>query len=126
MMGIIEKRVNRIYRSILVLLSVIGVAISYSSSIGSDIFVIVCAMKSISIMVFIAGFWFVGRIVVEGTIDGYKKKLQTVKITNLIVILSIGRYLYVKYSDKTVENIFLLFFFFLVILDNAFQVHNVS
>ncbi|KAL4143621.1 hypothetical protein QTP88_005933 [Uroleucon formosanum] len=77
MMEIVKKRVNRIYRSMLVLLSIIGVAISYSSSIGSDIFVIVCAMKSISIMVFIVGFWFVGRIVVEATIDGYKKKLQT-------------------------------------------------
>lgn len=32
-------------------------------------------------MVFIAGFWFVGAIVIEATIDGYKKKLQTVQFT---------------------------------------------
>ncbi|XP_060879007.1 gustatory and odorant receptor 24 [Metopolophium dirhodum] len=78
MIAIVEKRVNRIYRSILVFLSITGVAISsYSSSTMSDVFVLVCAIKSISIMVFIAGFWFVGAIVIEATIDGYKKKLQT-------------------------------------------------
>eukprot|EP00102_Acyrthosiphon_pisum_P025682 XP_016662892.1 PREDICTED: uncharacterized protein LOC107884702 [Acyrthosiphon pisum] len=80
MIAIVEKRVNRIYRSILVFLSITGVVISsYSSSTISDVFVLVCAIKSISIMVFIAGFWFVGAIVIEATIETYKKKLQTVK-----------------------------------------------
>ncbi|KAL5241894.1 hypothetical protein ACI65C_009304 [Semiaphis heraclei] len=77
MVAIVKKRVNRIYRSILVFLLITGVSISYLSSAVSDVLVLVCAMKSISIMVFITGFWFVGAIAIEATIDSYKKKLQT-------------------------------------------------
>ncbi|XP_060843021.1 gustatory and odorant receptor 63a isoform X1 [Rhopalosiphum padi] len=76
MIAIVKKRVNRIYRSIIVFLLITGVAISWSSSTISNVYVVVCTIKSISIMVFIAGFWFVGAIVIEATIDGYKKKLQ--------------------------------------------------
>ncbi|XP_022166914.1 gustatory and odorant receptor 63a isoform X1 [Myzus persicae] len=73
----VEKRVNRIYRSIIVTLSIAGVAISYLSSTASNVLVLVCAIKSLSIMVFVAGFWLVGAIVIEATIDGYKRKIQT-------------------------------------------------
>ncbi|CAH1724158.1 unnamed protein product [Aphis gossypii] len=75
--AIVKKRVNRIYQSILLFLLITGVAILWSPSTISDVFVLVCTIKSISTMVFITGFWFVGAIVIEATIDGYKKKLQT-------------------------------------------------
>ncbi|XP_025205106.1 gustatory and odorant receptor 63a [Melanaphis sacchari] len=77
MIAIVKKRVNRIYRSILVFLSITVVAISWSSSTISDVYVLFCTIRSVSIMVFIVGFWFVGAIAIEATIDGYKKKLQT-------------------------------------------------
>ncbi|KAF0763675.1 gustatory and odorant receptor 63a-like, partial [Aphis craccivora] len=74
MIAIVKKRVNRIYQSILLFLLITVVAI-FSSTI-SDVYILVCTIKSVSIMVFITGFWFVGAIVIEATIDVYKKKLQ--------------------------------------------------
>lgn len=87
MIAIVKKRVNRIYQSILLFLLITVVAI-FSSTI-SDVYILVCTIKSVSIMVFITGFWFVGAIVIEATIDVYKKKLQMVQTIQLILLYEI-------------------------------------
>ncbi|XP_025419974.1 uncharacterized protein LOC112690227 isoform X2 [Sipha flava] len=72
---LVERRVNGIFRSILALLSIVGVTFAWTSALN-DVPALVCAMKSISTVALITGFWSVGTKAIAIINENYRKKLQ--------------------------------------------------
>lgn len=73
----VERRVNGIFRSILALLTILGLGLAWTWT-ANDVPELVCLMKSVSTVALITGFWSVGAKVIAATNENYRDKLQTV------------------------------------------------
>jgi hypothetical protein len=82
---LVERRVNGIFRSILALLSIVGVTFAWTSALN-DVPALVCAMKSISTVALITGFWSVGTKAIAIINENYRKKLQMVGTREHVIL----------------------------------------